>query len=104
MITVTVTYPRQDGASFDYDYYVNGHLPLVASSWGGLGLGKVVALKGVAAADGGEPPYVLMALLEFESMEALGKAMASEGGAKVRADIANYTTIQPVIQVNETIA
>lgn len=104
MITVTVTYPRQNDARFDFDYYVRSHLPLVASTWRDQGVGKVGALKGIAAADGSEPPYLAMALIEFESMDALAKAMAGEGSAKVAADISNYTNVAPIIQINETIA
>jgi len=36
-------------------------------------------------------------------MEALGAAMGSAGIGDVMADIANYTTIQPVMQTSETV-
>lgn len=103
MITVTVTYPRREGARFDFDYYANTHLPLIAGAWAGQGVGKVGALKGIAAADGSPPPYVAVALIEFESMDALGKAMSRPHSARIAADVANYTDIAPIIQVNETL-
>lgn len=104
MVTVTVTYPRQEGATFDYDYYVKTHLPLVSEIWGGQGLVRVGALRGVAAAGGGDPPYLAMALIEFESMEALQEAMADEAAARLGADLANFSSVAPVIQVNEPLA
>ncbi len=103
MITVTVTYPRQDGATFDFDYYADSHLPLVANIWRDHGLTRISGLKGIAAVDGSEPTYLAIALLEFESTEALQKALALEDTATIMADLGNYTTIAPVLQVNETL-
>jgi uncharacterized protein (TIGR02118 family) len=40
----------------------------------------------------------------FESLDALNQAMASEGTAAILADIANYTTIAPVLQTSEVVA
>jgi uncharacterized protein (TIGR02118 family) len=40
---------------------------------------------------------------KFESMEALGAALAAEGSAAVTADVANYTTITPIIQISEIV-
>ena len=41
---------------------------------------------------------------QFESMDAMAQAMASEKTGAVMADVANYTTIQPVIQVSEIVS
>jgi uncharacterized protein (TIGR02118 family) len=40
--------------------------------------------------------------LTFESLDALNQAMAAEGTADV-ADVANYTTIAPVLQTSEIV-
>ncbi len=40
---------------------------------------------------------------KFESMEALGAAMSGEGTANILADIANYTSIAPVLQTSEIV-
>ncbi len=104
MITVTAIYPRQEGATFDFDYYTNSHLPLVASVWRDYGLSKVTGLKGVSAVDGSEAPYLAIALLEFESIEALQKALAAADSARIMADLGNYTTIPPILQVNEILS
>jgi len=100
MVTISVIYPRSDGATFDYDYYVREHLPLVERLWRDKGLGKVSALKGLPGADGSEPPYLAIALLEFESVEALQQAMTPEASAELGADLAKYSNVAPVIQVN----
>jgi uncharacterized alpha/beta hydrolase family protein len=40
---------------------------------------------------------------KFESMDAVGAAMGAEGTAAVMADVANYTTITPVLQTSEIV-
>ncbi len=40
---------------------------------------------------------------KFDSMEALGAAMGTPGMADIMGDIANYTTIQPVLQTSEIV-
>jgi len=40
---------------------------------------------------------------KFDSMEALGAAMSSPGMADIMGDVANYTTIQPVLQTSEIV-
>lgn len=93
MIKLSVFYPKTDGATFDHDYYRDSHVPLCLELWG---LDAAEIDKGV---DG---PYEAAVHLRFESMEALGAAMAGEGTARIQADVANYTTIAPVMQVSES--
>lgn len=44
MTTLLVTYPRAEGATFDVDYYLGAHLPLVRESWVRYGLTSATAL------------------------------------------------------------
>ncbi len=99
MIIVSVVYPKSGDSHFDHDYYVKTHLPLVWERWGGMGLSKLEALRGVGALDGGAPGSELIALLSFDSMESMQAALAA-AGAEIMGDIPNFTNIQPVIQVN----
>lgn len=103
MTTVTVIYPRGAGATFDFDHYRGTHLPLLTERWGGAGLERVEALRGVAGADGGEPPFPAQALLRFSSVEAFQAAIGGEHAAEILGDIANFTDVQPIVQVNEAI-
>ncbi len=95
MIKLSVLYPATEGADFDHDYYKNTHVPLACSTWG---LDSAVIEKGV---DG---PYVAAVHFEFDTIEALGAAMANEDTGKVIADVANYTTIAPVMQTSEIVS
>ena len=40
---------------------------------------------------------------KFDSMETLGAAMSSPAMADIMGDVANYTTIQPVLQTSEIV-
>src|SRR5262247_2178031 len=103
MTTVSVIYPREDGATFDFEYYERTHLPLVVSLWNAAGLTRAEALRGVAAGDGGEPPFIAIALISFESMAAFKSAMSGPHAAEIVNDVSNFTNVRPVIQVNESI-
>lgn len=94
MIRLSVFYPTTDGASFDHDYYRDKHVPLAVKSWG---------LSGAEIDKGIDGPYVAAVHFTFESLEALGAAMGNEGTAAVMADVANYTTIAPVLQTSEIV-
>ncbi len=103
MPTVSVIYPRREGATFDFDYYERVHLPLVAKGWAEAGLTGAKALRGTAGGDGGEPAFLAIALISFDSMDSFQAAMAGPAAAQIVGDIVNFTNVQPVIQVNERI-
>ena len=94
MIRLSVFYPSAEGATFDHDYYREKHVPLCVRTWNPT---SAEIDKGI---DG---PNVAAVHLKFESLDALNQAMASEGTAEILADIANYTTIAPVLQTSEVV-
>jgi len=94
MIRLSVYYPSTEGATFDHDYYREKHVPLAVKSWG---------LDGAEIDKGVDGPYVAAVHFKFASLEAMGTAMGSPGAAEVMADIANYTTIAPVLQTSEIV-
>ena len=52
---------------------------------------------------GAAPPYAVITTLQFESLEAFGKAVQAHG-PEVMGDIANFTNVQPVLQFSEIAA
>jgi uncharacterized protein (TIGR02118 family) len=94
MINVSVFYPTTEGATFDHDYYRDKHVPLACKTWG---LDSAVIEKGVSG------PYVAAVHFSFESMDAMNAAMGQPGTGDVMADVANYTSIAPVLQVSEIV-
>ena len=94
MIRLSVLYPKTEGATFDHDYYRDKHVPLAVKTWG---------LDGADIDKGINGPYEAAVHFKFESMDAVGAAMGAEGTAAVMADVANYTTITPVLQTSEIV-
>ncbi|MEE2795403.1 MAG: EthD family reductase [Pseudomonadota bacterium] len=91
MVLVSVTYPRGTDATFDFDYYLQNHLSLLMKRWGNSGLQAVEALRGIAGADGGEPPFLAQALLRFSSMQSFQAALGGEYAPKIMGYIPNFT-------------
>ncbi len=94
MIRMSVLYPATEGATFDHDYYRDHHVPLAVRTWG---------LDGAEIDKGIDGPYVAAVHFTFESIEAMDSARAVEGSAAVTADVANYTTIRPILQISEIV-
>jgi uncharacterized protein (TIGR02118 family) len=94
MIRMSVLYPVSEGATFDHDYYRDHHVPLAVRTWG---------LDGAEIDKGIDGPYVAAVHFTFESIEAMDSARAVEGSAAVTADVANYTTIRPILQISEIV-
>jgi uncharacterized protein (TIGR02118 family) len=95
MIRLSVFYPVTEAASFDHDYYRDKHVPLAVRTWG---------LESADIDKGVDGPYVAAVHFTFDSLDALQQAMAAEGTADVLADVANYTSIAPVLQTSEIVA
>ena len=100
MIKVSILYPNQPGGRFDWDYYLNQHMPMTIEK-----LGK--SLKGVSVEHGlngglpdSPPPYVAMCHLLFDSVEAFQSAFAAHAEA-LQGDIPNYTDVEPGFQISE---
>ena len=100
MIKMTIFYPNGEGKTFDMDYYSNKHMPMAVSLLGDS-LKAMSIDKGIA---GGTPdvpiPYVAIGYFYFETMSSLQNSMKAHV-EKLRADVPNYTNIQPVIQISE---
>jgi len=101
-IKVSVLYPNGKDKTFDMDYYIHKHIPMT------LGLlredVKLGAIeKGVS---GSKPktsaPYLMMTHLYFDTMEAFERSFRPNE-EEIMKDMANYTNIEPVIQVSEVV-
>jgi uncharacterized protein (TIGR02118 family) len=103
MIKVSVLYPSVEGTTFDYDYYVRKHIPMVAE----LLSGKLISLsvdRGIAGADpGAAPPFVAMAHLVFNSVDDFQAAYAPHA-EQIGGDAANYTDTKATVQISEVVS
>jgi uncharacterized protein (TIGR02118 family) len=100
MIRVNVIYPNNPGGTFDMDYYLSKHMPMVGAKLG-------AALKGMTVdhgLSGGQPgtdaAYRVIATLTFDSVEAFAGAFGPVA-AEIQGDIPRYTNIAPTIPISE---
>jgi uncharacterized protein (TIGR02118 family) len=100
IMRVSIYYPSHDGSTFDADYYLSSHMPLVREKLGSALLRDEV-WRG--AGEGSSPaPYEVVLHMHCADAESFNAAFAPH--AKVlTADIPNYTNITPVIQLEETL-
>ncbi len=102
MIKVSVMYPYAAGARFDHAYYRERHMPMMKKLLGAACLYYTID-KGIAgSAPGADPVYVAKCDFICPSIEAFLAARAPHA-QEIQADIANYTDIQPVLQVSEVV-
>ncbi|HTD03519.1 EthD family reductase, partial [Undibacterium sp.] len=87
-----------DPAKFD-DYYFNKHVPLAKTI---PGLRSYEVSSGDVMGMSGKHAVYLVAALTFDSMEAIGAAMASPQGAATAADLANFAAAGVDIMFSET--
>lgn len=100
MIKVTVVYPNAKSSRFDIAYYCKKHIPL-AQRLLGPALKGVAVEHGIAGGTPGSPaPYLAIGQLQFDSVDAF-QAAFSPHVQEIMSDIANYTNVQPVIQISE---
>jgi len=100
MIRVSVLYPHKQGAQFDWSYYLNTHMPMVARIFGAAA--KVTSVEqGIGGAGpGARAPYVAIASFIFDSVPAYQAAFGPHA-QEIMADISKYTSIEPVVQISE---
>lgn len=98
--TISAVYPNTPGSRFDAAWYVDRHTPFATGLLAPLGLQRLTTTLGLAGLDGGEPPYWAISEMVFASRAQFDAAMAA-CGEQLFADIPNYTTVTPVLQVSQ---
>ena len=88
----------KDSAAFD-SYYFNTHVPLAKTI---PGLRSYEVTRGNVMGMAGKHAVYLVAILEFDSMEAIGAAMASAQGQATAADLANFASAGVDVMMGET--
>jgi uncharacterized protein (TIGR02118 family) len=87
-----------DPAAFD-SYYVNKHVPLAKTL---PGLRSYEVTRGSVMGMAGKHGVYLVAVLEFDSMEAIAAAMASSQGQATAGDLANFASAGVDVMMAET--
>jgi len=98
---LTVLYPWQSDARFDFDYYRNKHLATMRDLYG-KSIGKMQVRKGLHKGDGSPPAFVATLTVEILSMDAFDSA-GKLHLPKLMADLPNFSNITPVGQIEEIV-
>ena len=88
----------KDTAAFD-SYYFSKHVPLAKTI---PGLRSYEVTKGDVMGMAGKHGVYLVATLEFESMAAIGAAMASPQGQATAADLGNFASAGVDVMMGDT--
>jgi uncharacterized protein (TIGR02118 family) len=100
VIKVGIFYPHTDGSHFDMAYYLEKHIPMVKQKMGPA-LKAVFVEQGLSgAAPGVAMTYAAIGHLLFASVEGFEKAFAAHA-QQIRADLSNYSNVQPIVQISE---
>ena len=100
MIQISVLYPANEGARFDWVYYLGSHIPMVKRQLGGE-LKEISIQRGqTGITPGTAPAFIAMVHLCFDSVDAFHLAFDPHA-AQIMGDIPNYTAIEPIIQICE---
>lgn len=100
MIKVSVFYPDRPGAKFDMAYYLQHHIPLALKFLGSAVKGVNVEQGISGVGPGAAMTYRASAQFLFNSVEEFQAAFEPHA-VEIRADVPNYTDIEPILQISE---
>jgi uncharacterized protein (TIGR02118 family) len=100
MIKVSVMYANGEGKTFDMDYYMNTHIPLVKKLLGD-NLKDAAVERGLgSAAPGSTAPFAGIGTMYFDTVEDFGQAFGPNAD-EIMGDIPNFTNIAPDVQISQ---
>ncbi|MGY6275259.1 EthD family reductase [Methylomonas sp. MgM2] len=104
MIKISILYPNKPDARFDLQYYLETHIPMALEIFSAHPGYKGVSIdRGLAGAiPGTEAAYAVMCHFLFDSVEDFMAAFMPHA-EKLQGDMANYTDIEPVIQISDVL-
>lgn len=103
MIKLSVMYPTGEGKTFDMDYYLGTHIPLVAKLLGDAIKGATVE-EGIAGGAPGAPAtFAAMGNIYFESLESFQNSFGPNAPT-ILADLPNFTNAEPTVQISKVMA
>jgi len=98
---ITVLYPNKPGITFDFDYYLKKHKPLIERLYG-KGIKKLELRRGVSTQDNSPLPYVAVINIYIGSQKVFDAAAAKYTQTLID-DVKNFTNGMPTIQVDEVV-
>lgn len=93
---MTITYQNGADVRFDFDYYVNTHMPRIMNLYG-KSISRFELRRGQPGADGAKPPYVATITIWIADGAAFDAAQAQHQ-AGLRADVPKFTNATLIAQ------
>jgi uncharacterized protein (TIGR02118 family) len=100
-LSLQVLYPITADTNFDFEYYVNKHLPLVGETMGSH-IESVLVTKGIAGGPDVPPPFYAIATITFENQSKMDAVMSKIEIAV--NNIPNFTNTKPIMLIGEVIS
>ncbi|WP_298881677.1 EthD family reductase [uncultured Polaribacter sp.] len=102
MIKLSVMYPKGEGKTFDMNYYLNTHIPLVGKLLGDAIKGATVEEGIAGGAPGTDAIYAAMGNIYFESLESFQSSFGPNA-PEILADLPNFTNTEPTVQISKVL-
>jgi len=99
-ISLQIVYPTDNGTTFNHDYYMNNHMPLISTGMG-LHWQSVQVTKGLSGGPDTPAPFHAITTVLYKDQDALEASMALAGPAF--EDVPNYFDAQPIVQIGEVL-
>jgi uncharacterized protein (TIGR02118 family) len=93
---MTITYQNGADVRFDFDYYVNTHMPRIMNLYG-KSISRFELRRGQPGADGAKPPYVATITIWIADGAAFDAAQVQHQ-AGLRADVPKFTNAVLIAQ------
>jgi uncharacterized protein (TIGR02118 family) len=93
---MTIVYQSGPDVRFDFDYYINTHMPLIMRLYG-KSISRFELRRGQPGADGAPPPYVATISIWIADGAAFDAAQV-EHQAGLRADVPKFTNATLIAQ------
>jgi uncharacterized protein (TIGR02118 family) len=90
-------YPKKKGGKFNFDYYLNKHVPLIKERFG-ESLKRYEIYQGISRESGIRVPFITIASLWFENLDEF-KMLFERNARDITADRQNFSNIQPILQI-----
>ena len=97
-VSLQVLYPTANGTTFDHDYYMSKHMPMVGEHMGAH-IQDTLVVKGLAGAPDTPAGFHAIATMVFADQAAMDAALAASG--PVLKDIPNFYSSQPQMLFGE---
>lgn len=97
---MTILYPWEDGATWDADYYRDGHMPLIMDLYGREAIRRFEVRKGPEPSNGNPPAFLGTVNIYIEDQEAFDAAGREHTQALVD-DVPNFSSVMPLAMVTE---